>query len=323
MKRLLWLVILFVQVIAFGWHEARAGGFGQGGGAVSYFGNWFMDSLSHNGPVLMIALGFFISAQGRGVDFSLAAMAALIACVMSRFKADLLWTAAVPAGVSLALLLGGIHGVVTARLRLLVPLITLAFMSLYRGIAFGSGVSPATGFLDGGVYEWLGGFFGVLTTVMTCHVLTILGRWLIRPRTDAAAAPKAPSNISINALLYAVAAGTAALAAILVTAQSGKAQIDMLAGAEIPALVIVLLAGTHPLRGGGSAITLLLAGLNMAVFLQGIGLNSVTLGSGVTEADLLRYAAVAVIGIAAFMVYGVRKRLAKQAAPQPNLAGKS
>lgn len=306
MKPLIWIVVLIVQVIAFGWIDAGPGGpqFENAGGPGPYFGNYFTESVTHSAPMLLIALGFFISAQGRGIDFSLAAMAALLACLMSRFPHTLLWTAAIPAAVAAALMLGAMHGLITARLRLLTPIITLALILLYRTLARTLGATTEPELLDTATYAWLNSFVSPLIVILSCFALLIVTRSIIRIIAAARRGSGSATSRTRSALIHALAALAAMPAAMLWTAKSGEASPNMLTGAELPALVIILIAGTRPFRGGGNSGSLLLAALNLAVFMEGLGLHRVNPGDGLNPAAAWRYGVIIAIGVVALGVHG-------------------
>jgi ribose/xylose/arabinose/galactoside ABC-type transport system permease subunit len=278
LKPTLLAIALLAQVLLFGFLDTGPEGldFARTGGPLSYFGSYFLDSIAHAGPMILLTLGFLLTAGSRGVDLSLVSIAAVAGCILSRFSTGSLLTLGVPAALVIAVALGFLNGFAVARFGYLVTLISLV---LFRAAAYAVGANADNPpFLLAGGYEHFGRSFGVFATAIPLYGLVFLFQKFPRMLHTSTACPRAA--VAGNAApagaapcpplrVYGPAAITAAFAAIVYTASRGEAAPGMLAGVEIPCLASLLLAGAT-LNRPASAASTLLAAFNIAVLSEGL-----------------------------------------------------
>ena len=180
MRRFGLLALLLIEIALFS--AISAPRFGSTGSLAAYFQQYFGDLLAQSAPILLLAAGMTLVLMTAGIDLSVGSMVALIACVMSSFKAGgAFWWTAVPVGLALGLGLGLANGLLIALLNIPPIIATLGTMILFRGLCFVvMGDLEKAPFVDVPGYEWLGRFSGAL--ILIALVFVIGGSWFEKSR---------------------------------------------------------------------------------------------------------------------------------------------
>ena len=245
-----------------------------------YVSAYAQNLIAQSGPVLFLGFGMTIVLMTAGIDLSVGAMVALIACVMSVFsEGPTFWYTALPFGLALALALGCINGLLVARIDIPPIITTLGTMIFYRGFCYVvMGDRELAPFLSAPGYGVLGDFLPVtLLTAMLFlgggylfarsrwrqEILTIGGN---RVAARYAGIPVARRQIQAYTLMGLLAF----LAAVVFTARNGSVNAGVLAGLELQVIVAVVLGGTRVQGGSGSLSGAFLGVLIIAVLDEGL-----------------------------------------------------
>jgi rhamnose transport system permease protein len=251
-------------------------------------GNFFeVTRLSIELGLLAVALTPVIITGG--IDLSVGAMLGLAAVVFGLTAKDLGFP--IPAAILAALAVGAAGGALNALLvaRLEIPalIVTLASLSLFRGIAEGitHGAVNYTAFPAGFLSLGQGYIGGVIPAQLPVFLVVIAGYWVLLHRSVVGRALYAigftPSGaryagIPVRrrlALVYLLSGIVSSLAAVIYVAHLGQARADAGNGYELDAITAVVLGGTSVFGGRGTlggtvlglfAISVLRNGLQLA-----------------------------------------------------------
>jgi ribose/xylose/arabinose/galactoside ABC-type transport system permease subunit len=265
-------VALFTAISGHGFHSAT--------GALDYFKEYFADLLAQSAPILILGFGMTIVLMTAGIDLSVASMVALIACVMSSFPGGpSFWWTALPAGLAIGLLAGGLNGLLIARLDVPPIVATLGTMIFFRGLCFViMGDLEKAPFLDAPGYEFFGHFQG---SVLLAGALFVLGglyfhhsKWrreILMLGGNRVAARYAGIPVERRAWqVYLLMGLFAFLAALAFTARNGSVSASSLSGFELHVIVAVVLGGTKVQGGSGTIVGTLFGVLFIAVLDEGL-----------------------------------------------------
>ncbi len=271
------LLLLFVY---FSW---RAPGFFDAFNLLERSRYWVAPGL------IVVPMTFIIATSG--IDLSVASILAMSAMVMGLAFRDLglpIYAAACCA-VLTGLAAGAFNGGIASYLRIPPLVVTLATMTLYRGIAMGlSRARPVGGFPQG--FHWLGqgNLFQVPGTAanpvyVPFSLLVLLAvfavGWVVMHRSwvgrfteligeNETAARFAGIDASLlKCLLFTACGGLCGLAAIFHTAFYATAKADTALGMELEVIACVVIGGTR-ISGGRASIPGALLGLLIIGILQ-------------------------------------------------------
>ncbi len=206
-----------------------------------------------------------------GIDLSVGATMALAAVVLGlTYDAGAsVWFAA-----ALALLTGAVAGLVNglfvAFARLHPLIVTLATLSMYRGLAEGiSRARPVSGFpstfLNLSEASWLGivlpgwCFAAVLTTGLVALWFTVAGHYLpAMGHNETAVRFSGVPLARAKLVLYTLSGLASGLAAVLFVARRNTAKADIGMGIELDVITAVVLGGTSVFGGQGGLVGTLL-----------------------------------------------------------------
>jgi rhamnose transport system permease protein len=239
-----------------------------------------------------------------GIDLSVGAVLGLSAVIFGTAYHD--WHLPIAGAAIAALLVGGIAGILNglliARVRLPPLIVTLASLSLFRGIAEGvtQGAINFTGFPPaflalGQGYVWgvIPAQLPILIAVVAGYVVllhrSIIGRALYTIGFTAAGARYAGIPVERRlALIYVLSGVMAAVAALIYVAHLGQARSDAGNGYELDAVTAVVLGGTSIYGGRGTVWGTLIGLLALSVLKNGLQLAALpTELSGVLIGALL------------------------------------
>lgn len=252
-------------------------------------GGTLEDVLVQAAPLLVLSLGMTLVLMTAGIDLSVGAMTALVACIMATFSGgETFWITAVPVGLIAGIALGVFNGTLIARMDIPPIIATLGTLFLYRGLCYvvlseGKTSSvfndvPGVGVLP--KYQWFGEFPGAV--LMALGFLTVAGFWITRSRWrreilmvggNRIAARYAGIPVDARLLqVYTLMGGCAFLAAFIATARDGAVSPNWREGLELQVIVAVVLGGTRVSGGFGSLIGSVWGVLLVVVLDQGLSM---------------------------------------------------
>lgn len=206
-----------------------------------------------------------------GIDLSIGSIMALSAVALGlAFEAG----ASIWACVALALCVGGsaggLNGLFITRTRTHPLIVTLATLSLFRGLAEGISLArPISGFPDAFLRWSQADLLGVPAPALICLGMLLAG-WLALRQTVAGRYLFAIghnetacrfSGVPVDRLrfwLYVLSGAAAGLAAVLFVARRNTAKADIGLGMELDVITAVVLGGTSVFGGRGSLLGTLL-----------------------------------------------------------------
>ncbi len=219
---------------------------------------------THMWELALLALPMTLIIITAGIDLSVGSTMALCAVVLGlAYEAQFpIWLCAGLA-VLTGLAAGALNGVFVAKVRVHPLIVTLATLSVYRGIAEGISLGrPISGFPEtfGRIGQGtLGGFpipgviFIVVAVVFSLWVAqSVMGRALYAMGHNETASRYSGLPVDrIKLLIYSLSGAMAGLAAVLFVARRNTAKADIGTGMELDVITAVVLGGTSIFGGRG------------------------------------------------------------------------
>lgn len=274
----------------------------------------------------IIAAGMTLVIATGGIDISVggtASLTSMLIGVLAVRHGIAVWpTCAIALAFSAAI--GIINGYCIAYIKLQPVLVTLATMSLTRGLAQLLTSSQAISLEHLSSLQSLSiddlsiPYFAVpVPSVILCSIFigaSILLRWTTYGRNWIAIGQSKPAA-ALSGLrtrraefqVYVILSILAGLAGILVSARTATAFPDAGANYEFEAITAVVLGGTSLVGGEGNLVGTLLGVATMAALRNGLSLEGQT--------DLVRTQVLALALVAAVIIDNGRKRLARRRQP--------
>lgn len=250
-----------------------------------FFMTWanIRNILDHTALNAVIAVGMTFVICAAGIDLSVGATAAVCGVVMAlALKAGWTWQVVVPGGLMAGFAFGAVNGLVIAVFKVNPFIVTLAAMSILRGLALIlTGGIPIYDFPAG--FTWWGsGHIGPVNPpiILACGLALAGALMLNRMRFGHYALAiggneEALRRTGINTrryktLIYAFCGLTAACGGLIITARLNTA--EPLAGSllELEAIAAVVLGGASMSGGRGSVFGTVLACLLLGVLRNGL-----------------------------------------------------
>jgi ribose transport system permease protein len=222
-----------------------------------------------------------------GIDLSVGAVMALAGLISARcLEAGLPVPLAIVAGLLTGGLVGWVNGTLVGRVRLPAFIVTLATMSIARGIAFGlTGGWPVRNLPQG--FRMLGQhdlplgslslplpFLFMLGLAMLVSLLmskTVLGNHIYTLASSERALLVSGINVvQIKALVYTLCGVLTAIGGLLMTARLGVAAPTAAIGYELDIIAAAVIGGTSLFGGEGSILGVLLGAAIMQVLRNGL-----------------------------------------------------
>ena len=239
--------------------------------------------------VAIAAIGSTIVILTAGIDLSPGSMVALATCVLAILVK--LLDIPLPIGMLLILIMGlgmgAVNGVLNAYGRIPSFIMTLATMSVYRGLAFlitgGTPIFSISPNLDRIFYDRLFGiplpFYYMLVLYAITFVFlryTSAGRGIYAVGGNESAARLSGIQVKRIRLLAFVLAGlAAAIAGLLMSARLNSGSPNYGVGLELAAIAAAVIGGASLAGGVGNIISTLFGAFTVAVVQNGLNLNAV------------------------------------------------
>lgn len=247
--------------------------------------------------VSVMAFGTTFALSAGEIDLSIGSVVALSAMVTAVFLRDHNALVAVPAGLSVGIVIGLANGLLTTRLRVPSFLITLGTAGIVGGLArFITNLQPVP-VLDQ-TYTFVFGsgnvgpipmlFLWTLAVLLVAHLLfrkTTFGRQLLATGGNRTAARYSGINTArIRVASLVVCSLTASLAGLLYIGRLHSARYTLGETDLLTVIAAAVIGGTSMAGGRGSIIGALLGSLVMGVLNNGL----ILMGFSVTEQDIAR-----------------------------------
>jgi ribose transport system permease protein len=239
--------------------------------------------------IISIAMTMVIVAGGIDLSIgSIVAFTGVIAAQLSHYAPP---SIAMLAAIVAGLLIGAFNGAAVVWARINPFIVTLATMSIFRGLSFGFS-SGSTQSAEGNLFAFLGAraghgaIFGVPFPAAVMIVLFVLTAWTMSRTVFGRNIYAVGGNIQASRLaglpvsrimlvVYSLSGASAGLGGVFTTAQLGAAAPQAAVGLELSVIAAVILGGTSLTGGKGSIWGTLLGVLIMGTLNNGLTLLNV------------------------------------------------
>jgi len=250
-----------------------------------------LNILEANAALLVVAVGATFVMLVGGFDLSVGGMLAVTAVMLAT-----LIQAGIPTGLAIAIVVVGatmvglvLNGVLIARAGLSFFVVTLGTGSLFRGVAFVKTQGTTQGLYTNSIIRAIGvnAVAGVPIAVIIAGLVLVIGiavlhftgfgRQVYVVGGNQEAARLAGINVTaVRIAAYAIAAGCAGIAGVLITGRLASAAPDMGTGIELTAAAAVMIGGTSLFGGSGGLFGSLLGVLFLGVLSNGLTLAGIS-----------------------------------------------
>jgi ribose transport system permease protein len=236
----------------------------------------------------ILALGVTFVILTAGIDLSVGSLLGLSALIaLLAAKAGLPTPVCLLGALAVGVAGGLLNGLLVARLALASFIVTLAALTIFRGLVFigtdGSAVTPASV-----PFAWIGqGSVGSVPVAVIVMVAVFAGAWLLLNRTvfglrvlavggnaEAARLAGIPVKRTLT-IVYVLSGLCAGIAGIILAARLQSAVPDLGTGYELNAIAAVVLGGTSLAGGRGSLAGTLVGAMIIGVLGNGLVLMNV------------------------------------------------
>jgi simple sugar transport system permease protein len=249
-----------------------------------------LNLLRQSAPILIVAVAMTFVITTGGIDLSVGSTVALInALAAIALRADLPWPIVVVAMLGIGAVVGLLQGWFVAYQRIPSFIVTLAGLSVLRGVAllltqgFSIPIASEGWFTQIGRGWFLGipmpAVLALLAVAGGAVVLsqTRYGRQVIAVGANAEAARRVgmPAQ-KVVASVYILTGAAAALAGIIVAARLSSGSSNAAVGFELDVIAAVVLGGTSLMGGRGTILGTTLGALTIAVIGNGLILSHIS-----------------------------------------------
>ena len=235
-------------------------------------------------PLLIVAAAMTFVITTGGIDLSVGSVLALVATLSATaLQAGLPWPVVIVLMLALGAAIGAIHGFFIAYEKIPSFIVTLAGLSIIRGLAllitggYSIPVDPASTFTLIGRAWFLGVPVPALIALVVLGIAYVVfnrtpfGRYVTGIGANAEAVRRAGIDTRFTTLfVYILSSSAAALAGIIVTARLGSGSSNAGQGFELEVIAAVVLGGTSLFGGRGTIIGTVLGALTVAVIANGL-----------------------------------------------------
>lgn len=237
----------------------------------------------------IIAMGMTLVILTGGIELSVGAVVALASVIAATVanEANVVWWISIPIAIGIATFVGLINGVFISFFHLAPFIMTLAMMTIARGLAYTfSGGKPVSGvhpdFLVIGKGDLLGipipAWILLLVIVVTFVLLKFvpLGRYIYAIGGNERAAQVSGLNIKmIKVLVYVIFGFFTGIASVVLTSRLSAGLPQVAAGAEMDGIAAVVIGGTSLAGGKGGMIGTVIGVLIIGFINNGMDLLNV------------------------------------------------
>lgn len=239
--------------------------------------------------VAIIGFGMTFVIGAGGIDLSVGSILAVTAAVCAHMlKLNIDMSIAIILTVILGIIIGSINGLLITKLRLADFIVTLATMSILRGVVklFTKGY-PIYGVSDPQFTVLAQGFiFGIPVPVLFTGLLFLLcfyllyktkfGRYVVTVGENYEAARLVGINSdNIKIIVYSVLGGLTAIAGILLTSRLESALAETGVGLELDVIAAVVIGGNSLSGGKASLLGTTIGALLMSMVRNGLNLMNI------------------------------------------------
>ena len=243
-----------------------------------------LNLLRQSAPLIIVAVAMTFVITTGGIDLSVGSTVALVnALAAILLQYGIPWPMVVGAMLILGGGIGGLQGWFVAREGIPAFIVTLAGLSILRGVAllltqgFSIPIASDSWFVQIG-RGWLLGIplpaiLAVLFMVVGAVVLasTRFGRYVTAIGANAEAARRAGIDVrGVTMMVYVLTGLAAAAAGIVIAARLGSGSSNAAVGFELDVIAAVVLGGTSLMGGRGTILGTCLGALTIAVIGNGL-----------------------------------------------------
>lgn len=246
-----------------------------------------LNILRQSAPLLIVAAAMTFVITTGGIDLSVGSTVALIGALTAiLLQYAIPWPVVFIGMLVLGGLIGAIQGFFIAYEGIPAFIVTLAGLSIFRGIALlmTGGYSVPVDSDLGYVFLGRGWFLGIpMPALIAIAVLLIaalvfnqtrFGRYVTGVGANAEAVRRAGVDIRrITLSVYVLSGAAAALAGLLLTARLGSGSSNAGLGFELQVIAAVVLGSTSLFGGRGTVLGTILGALTVAVIANGLILS--------------------------------------------------
>lgn len=244
-----------------------------------------LNVLRQAAPILIVAVAMTYVIITAGIDLSVGSQVALINAVAAIVLSAgwVPWPLVVVAMMALGVLIGLLHGWFVAYQGIPAFIVTLAGLSILRGLAlyltqgYSIPIPDLPGFLALGRGQLAGIPLPVIISVSIAVIgavvlaRTVYGRRVVAVGSNMEAARRAgmPAKGTI-ASVYALTGLASAIAGLLIAARLGSGSSNAAVGFELQVIAAVVLGGTSLFGGRGTILGTILGAMTIAVIGNGL-----------------------------------------------------
>jgi simple sugar transport system permease protein len=249
-----------------------------------------LNVLRQTAPLIIVAVAMTLVITTGGIDLSVGSTVALTnALAAIALGAGLPWPLVVAGLIILGGIIGSTQGWFVAYEGIPAFIVTLAGMSVLRGIAlvltqgFSIPISAQSDFVFLGRGWVLGIPLPAIIALVTCGAglialgATRFGRYIVAIGANREAARRA--GIAVNRVTmatYALTGAAASIAGLVIAARLGSGSSNAAVGFELEAIAAVVLGGTSLMGGRGTIVGTMFGALTIAVIGNGLILAHVS-----------------------------------------------
>jgi simple sugar transport system permease protein len=249
-----------------------------------------LNLLRQSAPLLVVAVAMTFVVTTGGIDLSVGSTVALVnALAALALQAGAAWPLVVALMLALGALVGAVQGWFVACERIPSFIVTLAGLSVLRGVALLTTQGFSIPIPTGGFFLQLGrGWILGVPLPAALAVVVALAGWVALTRTrfgryvtalgaNAEAARRAGIAVrGVTVAVYVLTGLAAALAGIVIAARLGSGSSNAAVGFELEVIAAVVLGGTALAGGRGTILGTVLGALTIAVIGNGLILAHVS-----------------------------------------------
>jgi rhamnose transport system permease protein len=266
--------------------------FAVGAATSSYFldARYLLDSTSLTVEVGIMALAMTLVIISGNIDLSVASAQALIGVVAATIYArGVAMSIVIPIALLLGLLMGGLNGILVAKLKLPSLTVTLGTLALYRGLAvrqLGDGsIGHFPDWFVGLDYRRIPGTIIpmplVIFLALACVFAVVLHQSIFGRCVYAIGANESATRFSgirvdrVKIAVFGISGLMSAVAALMMLSRLTVAQSNLAMGDELAVITAVVLGGADIFGGRGTIVGTVLALMLLVIVRTAMGVQNV------------------------------------------------